>query len=90
MVNWILGPIDHRSEIWSTYPVQRIVVEASAEREAREKVAERAVEVPQPSPWIDPALTSCEEITAPETLAPLRGARAAFGLGPGPELPFHA
>jgi hypothetical protein len=31
MPGWILGPIDHRSEIWNTYPLQRIVVEAFAE-----------------------------------------------------------
>jgi hypothetical protein len=42
--------------------VQRIVVEASAEWEAREKVAETAPEVPQPSPWLDPAQTSCETV----------------------------
>jgi hypothetical protein len=43
MPKWIPGPIDHGSEIWETYPVQRIVVEASAEWEAREMVAETAL-----------------------------------------------
>jgi hypothetical protein len=37
MPKWILGPIDHRAEIWNTYPVQRLVVEATAEREARDR-----------------------------------------------------
>jgi hypothetical protein len=50
MPSWLLGPIDHRSEVWNTYPVQRIVVEASAEWEAREKVAETAPEAALPNP----------------------------------------
>jgi hypothetical protein len=62
MPSWILRPIDPRSEIWNTYPMQHVLVEASAEWEAREKVAEAAPVVPQPSPWLDPALTSCEGI----------------------------
>jgi hypothetical protein len=62
MPRWMLTPIDHRAEIWNIYSVQRVVVEASAEWEAREKVAEAAPEVPQPSPWLDSALTSCEAI----------------------------
>ena len=28
MAHWLLAPLDHRAEIWQTYPVQRIVVEA--------------------------------------------------------------
>jgi hypothetical protein len=84
MPDWILGPIDHRSEVWNTYPVQRIVIEASAEWEAREKVAEVAADVPQPSPWLDPALTTCDEIATPDAvLASVRRRRRA------PELPFH-
>jgi hypothetical protein len=59
---WILAPIDHRCEIWKTYPVQRLVVEASAEWEAREKVAAAAPDVLLPNPWLDPALTSCERV----------------------------
>jgi hypothetical protein len=39
MPHWLLTPIDHRAEIWKTYAVQRIVVEAPDERTAREKVA---------------------------------------------------
>jgi hypothetical protein len=40
MPSWILGPIDPRSEIWKTYPVQRVVVEPQDEQEARRQVAE--------------------------------------------------
>jgi hypothetical protein len=40
MPSWILGSIDPRSEIWKTYPVQRVVVEAPDEQEARRQVAE--------------------------------------------------
>jgi hypothetical protein len=91
MPKWILGPIDHQAETWNTYPVQRFVVEASAEWEAREKVAEVSPEVHQPSPWLDPLLTTCEEIAAPDTLvgAFRRADRAALGLGREPELPFY-
>jgi hypothetical protein len=35
MAHWMLAPIDHRAEIWRTYPVQRIVVEAPDEAGAR-------------------------------------------------------
>jgi hypothetical protein len=50
---WTLTPIDHRCEIWKTYPLQRIVVKASAQLEGREKVARAAPEVLQPNPWLD-------------------------------------
>jgi hypothetical protein len=76
-------------EIWNTYPVQRIVIEASAEWEAREKVAEVSPEVHQPNPWLDPLLTTCEEIEAPDALA-AAPRRAALGLGREPELPLYA
>jgi len=42
MPHWILTALDHRSEIWQVYPVQRIVVEATDEGEARKKVAAAA------------------------------------------------
>jgi hypothetical protein len=64
MAHWLLAPIDHRAEIWQTYRVQRIVVEASAEWEAREKVAQGAPEAALPNPWLDPAATSCEKVEA--------------------------
>jgi hypothetical protein len=70
MPSWILGPIDRRSEIWNIYPVQRIVVEAHAEWEAREKVAEAAPELQGPNPWLDADQTTCEKITPPDVLAP--------------------
>jgi hypothetical protein len=64
MPNWMLTPVDHRAEIWKTYAVQRIVVEASAEWEAREKVAQSAPEAALQNPWLSAALTSCEEVEA--------------------------
>jgi hypothetical protein len=70
MPSWILGPIDHRSEIWSTYPVQRVVVEARDEPEARAQVAGTVSAAAPPNPWLDPDLTSCDEIIAPDVLAP--------------------
>jgi hypothetical protein len=92
MSKWILGPIDQRAEVWNTYPVQRLVVEAAAEREAREKIAEMSPEGRQPSPWLDPLLTTCEEIAPPDVLAgALRRPRCAdFGLGRELALPFYA
>jgi hypothetical protein len=39
MAHWLLTPIDHRAEIWKTYAVQRLVVEAPDERTARKQVA---------------------------------------------------
>lgn len=63
MPHWILTAIDYQSEIWKVYPIQRIVVDAADEREARRKVAEAAPRSPRPNPWLDPALTSCEEVT---------------------------
>jgi hypothetical protein len=57
---WILTAVDHRAEIWKTYPVQRIVVEARDEHEARKQVAAAAPQHTAPNPWLDPALTSCE------------------------------
>ena len=62
MAHWMLAPIDHRAEIWKTYPVQQIVVEAPNEREARKQVAAAARKPRLPNPWLDPALTSCEEV----------------------------
>jgi hypothetical protein len=70
MPSWILGPIDRRSEIWNIYPVRRIVIEAHAEWEAREKVAEVAPELQAPNPWLDAGQTTCEQITPPDMLAP--------------------
>jgi hypothetical protein len=61
MPHWILTAVDHRSEIWKVYPIQRIVVEAPDEREARQKVAAAAPRFPESNPWLDPALTSCEK-----------------------------
>jgi len=62
MVHWLLAPIDHRAAIWQLYPVQRIVVEAPDEQEARRKVADAAPEASERNPWLDPALTCCEEV----------------------------
>jgi hypothetical protein len=62
MAHWLLTPIDHRAEIWQTYHVQRVVVAAPDERRAREKVAAGAPQTLLPNPWLDPALTSCEEV----------------------------
>ena len=63
MPHWILTAVDHRSEIWQVHPVQRIVVEATDEGEARKKVAAAAAPSEEaPNPWLDPALTSCEEV----------------------------
>jgi hypothetical protein len=62
MSSWLLAPIYHRAEIWQTYPVQRIVVEASAEWEAREKVAQTAPETALPNPWLDPSVTRCKRV----------------------------
>jgi hypothetical protein len=62
MAHWLLMPIDHRAEIWKTYAVQPIVVEASDERTAREKVAAAAPRTRLPNPWLEPGLTSCEEV----------------------------
>jgi hypothetical protein len=59
---WMLTPVDHRCEIWKTYPVQRIVVDAPDEWAARKRVAEAAPWAALPNPWLDPALTSCEEV----------------------------
>jgi len=52
MVHWLLAPIDHRAAIWQLYPVQRIVVEAPDEQEARRKVADAAPEASEPNPWL--------------------------------------
>jgi hypothetical protein len=65
MSHWLLTPIDHRSEIWKFYHVQRIVVKAANEREARKQVADAAPQALQPNPWLDQALTSCEKVEAP-------------------------
>jgi len=90
MPSWILGPIDHRSEVWNTYPVQRIVVEASAEWEAREKVAEATPATALPNPWMDPVLTSCEQIEAPDVLAPMpQRPGVSSGREREPKLPFY-
>jgi hypothetical protein len=60
MPHWMLAPINDRAEIWQSYSVQRIVVEAPDDPEARRRLAEAALEAPPPNPWPDPALTSCE------------------------------
>jgi hypothetical protein len=62
MPHWMLTPVDHRAEIWQTYPVQRIVVEAPDERSARKQLANAAAARSQPNPWLDPILSSCEEV----------------------------
>jgi hypothetical protein len=72
MPSWILGPINHRAEIWNVYAVQRVVVEAPCERQARGQVAAAAPDAASPNPWLDPNLTTCEEITPPDLLAPPR------------------
>ena len=51
---------NHDTDIWKMYPVQRLVVEAPSEREAREQVAEAAEAALPPNPWLDPDLMSCE------------------------------
>jgi hypothetical protein len=78
MPSWILGAIDHRSEIWNTYLVQRVVVAAADEREARAQIAGTMPAEEAPNPWLDRDLTSCDEIMAPDALAPaFRGAWAS-------------
>jgi hypothetical protein len=62
MPSWILGPIDPRSEIWKTYPLQQVVVEAPDEQEARRQVAETISDALPLNPWLDPGFTSCDEI----------------------------
>jgi hypothetical protein len=62
MPHWIFAPVDHRAEIWQTYHVQRMVVAAPDERAARKQVADAAPWAALPNPWLDPALTSCEEV----------------------------
>jgi hypothetical protein len=62
MSHWMLTPTDHRAEIWKTYAVQRIVVEAPNERSARERVAKTAPITAQANPWLDPVLSSCEQV----------------------------
>jgi hypothetical protein len=63
-MHWLLTPIDHRADIWKAYLVQRIVVEASDQSEARKKVAAAAPVKEARNPWLDPALTSCEDAEA--------------------------
>jgi hypothetical protein len=58
MAHWMLAPIDHRAEIWRTYPVQRIVVEAPDEAGARRRIAEAA----PPSSAAEPWLVSCPDL----------------------------
>jgi hypothetical protein len=58
MAHWMLAPIDHRAEIWGTYPVQRIVVEAPDEAGARRRIAEAA----PPSSAAEPWLVSCPDL----------------------------
>ena len=60
-MHWMLLPVDHRVRIWDSYPVQRVVVEASNEVEARQKVAGAAPVLDEPNPWLDPAMTRCEQ-----------------------------
>ena len=49
MPRWMLTPIEHRAEIWQSYSVQRIVVEAPGEREARKQFANAAPGASQPN-----------------------------------------
>jgi hypothetical protein len=72
MPRWLLAPIDHRCEIWKTYAVQRLVIDAPDEREARKQVAKAAARASAPNPWLDPALTSCEKIEAMPRSPPRR------------------
>jgi hypothetical protein len=65
MAHWLLTAVDHRAEIWNTYPIQRLVVEAPNEREASKQVAAAAPAVSLPNPWLDPILTSCEVAKTP-------------------------
>jgi hypothetical protein len=62
MAHWLLAPIGHRAAISKTYQVQRIVVEAPDERRARKQVADAVPDKPLPNPWLDRALTSCQEV----------------------------
>jgi hypothetical protein len=62
MAHWMLAPIGHRAAIWKTCQVQRIVVEAPDERRARKQVANAVPDTPLPNPWLDRALTSCQEV----------------------------
>jgi hypothetical protein len=83
MPHWILTAVDHRSEIWKVYPIQRIVVEAPDEREARQKVAAAAPRFPQSNPWLDPALTSCESPRAGSAGSVERSGRKSPGRSRG-------
>jgi hypothetical protein len=49
-------------KVWETHHVQRIVVQAPNEREARKQVAKAGPMKEAPNPWLDPALTSCVKI----------------------------
>jgi hypothetical protein len=62
MSHWMLTPTDHCAEIWKTYAVQRIVVEAPNERSARERVAKTAPTAAHSNPWLDPVLSSCKQV----------------------------
>jgi hypothetical protein len=70
----LLAAIDHRSEIWKFYKVQRIVVDAPDEGGACQQVAKRlALRGSALHPWLDPALTSCEKVD--ESLGRHRGTK---------------
>jgi hypothetical protein len=62
MSRWLLAPTDCQADVWKTYAVQRIVVEAPDERTARKQVAAAAPGTVAPDPWLDPALTTCEQV----------------------------
>jgi hypothetical protein len=62
MSRWLLAPTDCQADVWKTYAVQRIVVEAPDERTARKQVAAAAPRTVAPDPWLDPALTTCEQV----------------------------
>jgi hypothetical protein len=64
MPRWLLTAADHHAPIWETYLIQRLVVEASNEQEARRKVAEAAPQADEPNPWLDPTMTCCEPAMA--------------------------
>jgi hypothetical protein len=69
VAHWLLTPINHRADIWKPDLVQRIVVAAPDGRTARQQVR-RWVSSAAGDPWLDPALTSCEEVDPGATQVP--------------------
>jgi hypothetical protein len=63
MSRWLLAPVDRRCEIWKSYKVQRIVVDAPDEGEARQQVAKRAAFSGSTfSPLAGPCPISCRKV----------------------------